>query len=227
MIRPKLLDTFCKAGGCTKGYQQAGFYVVGIDIDPQPNYIGDDFIQMDAIDALKILANDNCLVGQSGQRYHQYDFAAIHASPPCQAYTKSATQWRKSGVEYVDLVDTVRRMLVSTKKPYIIENVPGSPLINPTLLNGAFFGLLVARKRLFETSFPLPFVLLPPDPKPVKMGRPVKDGDVIQPVGNFSGVEYARKQMDIEWMNQSELAQAIPPAYTKWIGLHLIDFLSG
>ena len=101
---------------------------------------------------------------------------------------------------------------------YIIENVPGSPLIDPIFLNGYMFGLLVHRPRYFECNFYVrqPEIIKPP--KPVKMGRPVKEGDIIQPVGHFSNVEYARKQMQIDWMSVKELAQAIPPAYTRYVG---------
>jgi DNA (cytosine-5)-methyltransferase 1 len=207
-----LYDVYCGGGGATRGYQQAGFRVIGIDNKPQPRYCGDGFIQMDAMEFFR-----RYLLGEYEEA------SAFHASPPCQAYSLAGTQWRKSGVEYPDLVAETREALVKTGKPYIIENVPGAPLIDPIVLNGAMFGLLVHRKRLFETNFPLPFVLLPQNKKPVKMGRPVKQGDVIQPVGNFSNVQYAREQMGIDWMTQAELAQAIPPAYTEWIGKRLME----
>jgi DNA (cytosine-5)-methyltransferase 1 len=199
----KLLDLFCKAGGCTRGYQLAGFYVVGVDIEPQPRYVGDEFIQGEAL----------AYVAAHG---HEYDL--IHASPPCEGYSKAALQWRMKGKVYPDLVAETRQALQKTGKPYVIENVPEAPLINPVCLNGAVFGRRVHRPRLFECSFDLPFFLQPIPPKPVKMGRPVKEGDIVQPVGHFSGVAYARKEMECEWMNIEELAHAIPPAYTKWIG---------
>lgn len=204
-----IADLFCKAGGCGKGYADAGFEVVGVDIEPQPHYPF-KFYQMDAIEFI---------------RKHWMEFDAFHASPPCQEYTKSARQWRKEGREYPDLVGITREELVKTGRPYIIENVPGSPLINPITLNGSVFGLLVHRPRLFETNFPIKQPYIPKTKKPVKMGRPVKEGDIIQPVGHFSGVAYARKQMQIDWMNVFELAQAIPPAYTKYIGDVLMGHL--
>lgn len=83
------------------------------------------------------------------------------------------------------------------------------------------FGLRIHRPRLFETSFPLP-LMLEPYQKPVKMGRAVKCGDVVQPVGHFAGVNYVAREMGCEWMGQKELAQAIPPAYTRWIGAYLM-----
>ena len=115
------------------------------------------------------------------------------------------------------MIALVREALVLIGKPWVIENVPGAPLRNPILLNGSVFGIRVHRPRHFETSF---FMLQPDVPKmtPVKMGRPVKEGDIIQPVGHFSGARYAAIEMCLPWMRQKELAQAIPPAYTKYIG---------
>jgi len=202
-----LLDTFCKAGGCTKGYQRAGFYVVGVDIEPQPNYIGDEFYQADALEFIQA---------------HGHEFALIHSSPPCQVYGKTK---HLANDGHPDLISLTREALKVTGKPYIIENVPGAPLINPTVLNGAMFGILVHRVRLFETNPELPFFLLPQLKNPVKMGRPVQDRDVIQPVGHFAGVDYARKEMGIGWMTRDELAQAIPPAYTQYIGRQMREVL--
>ena len=203
----KILDLFCGAGGAGYGYFLADFEVIGIDNKEQKNYPF-KFVLSDAFIYLK-------------DHYNEFD--AIHASPPCQQYTKSAKQWRKLGKKYPDLIEECRSLLTKTNKPFIIENVPNSPLINPVILNGYNFGLLVHRKRLFECNF---FVKQPEILKtktPVKMGRPIRQGDIIQPVGHFSGVEYAKKQMGIEWMNGSELSQAIPPAYTKYIGKFLTE----
>jgi DNA (cytosine-5)-methyltransferase 1 len=209
-MKPRLLDLYCCAGGATCGYQRAGFYVVGVDIAPQPHYIGDEFVQSDALAYL---------------REHGHEFDAIHASPPCQEYTKAAQQWRTFGKEYPDMVGQTREALKAAGKPYVIENVPGAPLVNPVILNGAMFGLLVHRVRLFECSFEVPFFLLPQLKRPVKMGRAVVEGDVIQPVGHFSGADYARRQMGIDWMNKAELAQAIPPVYCEYIGKQLLNVL--
>ena len=204
----RLLDLFCGAGGAAMGYYRAGFDdITGVDIAPQPNYPF-TFVLGDALEYVT---------------EHGAEFDVIHASPPCQAYSMAGQQWRAEGREYPDLVAETRRLLIETGKPYVIENVPGAPLINPTVLNGAMFGLLVERTRLFECSFEMPLVLLPQNKKPVKMGRPIKDGDVIQPVGHFSGIAYAKEQMEIDWMTQGELAQAIPPAYTEFIGRQIID----
>jgi len=198
---PKLLDLFCGAGGAGEGYRQAGFSVTGVDIDPQPKN-PHKFIQWCAFDYLK---------------KHGKEYDVIHASPPCQEYSKASKQWRKAGKKYPDYIARIRRELVRVGKPWIIENVPGSPLINPIFLNGSFFGINIHRPRFFETSFDLEQPIVP-KMKPIKMGRPISDGDILQPVGHFSGVWYAKREMGLEWMGQKELAQAIPPVYTKWIG---------
>lgn len=205
----RCLDLFCGAGGAGEGYSLAGFDVTGIDIVPQPKN-PHKFILSDAI--LYLLEHG-----------HEYDF--IHASPPCQAYTKACKQWRKSGVEYPDLIAETRNALKKVGKPWVIENVPDSPLINPILLNGSVFGINVHRPRLFEASFPLPQPMVK-KMSPVKMGRPIKEGDIVQPVGHFSGVRYAAKEMGLEWMGQKELAQAIPPVYTKWIANEFLRSLT-
>lgn len=219
-----ILDTYCCAGGCSRGYSDAGFEVVGVDIVRQPRYPY-PMVVGDSLFALESLIEGDVIVASDGVAYRLDDFDAIHASPPCQAYSKSTGQWRNSGREYPDLIAPTRELLIKTGKPYVIENVPGAPLRNPTMLNGAMFGMLVHRDRYFETNFDIPFFLTPMGKKPTKMGRPVKDGDVIIPVGHFSSVDYARKQMGIDWMSQYELAQAIPPKYTEYIGKYLIDHL--
>lgn len=198
----KVLDICCKAGGTTKGYRDAGFDVVGVDIEPQPRFPF-EFYQADGLKFLR-------------EHAHEYDLIAV--SPPCQGYSKSTKQWRKAGKEYPDLIDKFRQILIESGKPYVIENVPDAPLINPIFLNGAMFGLRVHRPRYFECSFYVIQPAMPIVPKPVKMGRPVKEGDFIQPVGHFSGADYAREQMGISWMTKAELAEAIPPAYTRYIG---------
>ncbi len=207
----KLLDLFCGAGGAAVGYHRAGFTdIVGVDIEPQPRYPF-YFIQMDALE----------YVSDFG---HLFD--VIHASPPCQAYSMAAQQWRSTGKDYPDLVSDTRDLLLATGKPYIIENVPGAPLKNPTVLNGAFFGMNLRRTRWFETSFDIPFTLIPKEgPSHFRTGRPAKNGDPVVPVGHFSGVERAQRVIGIDWMRQKELAQAIPPVYTEWIGNKLLKIL--
>jgi DNA (cytosine-5)-methyltransferase 1 len=208
-MKPRLLDLFCGAGGAAMGYYRAGFEVVGVDIKPQPHYPF-EFHQADAL------------------IYPLEGFDAYHASPPCQLYSRAGTQWRGQGKEYPDLINDTRTMLIATGKPYVIENVPDAPLINPTKLNGALFGMLVRRVRLFETSFNMPLVICPKEKAAHfrKMGRPVKEGEIITPVGHFSNVPYAKRQMGIDWMTGQELTQAIPPAYTEYIGKYLMEYIS-
>lgn len=137
-MKPRLLDLFCGAGGCSVGYARAGFEVVGIDIAPQPNYPF-AFVQGDALRPPVDLAV----------------FDVIHASPPCQAYTSMSNRWRGAGGladERPDLIDAAREVIRATGKPYVMENVRCSPLNNPIELTGEMFGLLVHRPRLFECS---------------------------------------------------------------------------
>lgn len=204
----RVIDLYCGAGGCSVGYERGGWKIeLGVDDAPQPNYPY-TFLQIDAIEFLASIIKS--------KNYGWFD--VIHASPPCQKYTKAAKQWRKEGRKYPDLVEETRNLLVEIGKPFIIEGVPDTPLIDPLYLNGGLFDLLVHRPRYFEIwPNKIKQPLIPPLPKPAKMGRSVKEGDVIQPVGHFSGVQYARKQMEIDWMTGQELSQAIPPAYTKWI----------
>jgi len=188
------------------GYYRAGFTdITGIDIMPQPRYPF-KFVQADALE----------YVAEHG---HEYD--VIHASPPCQAYSK-AQRIQKN--QHPELIEPTRGLLQRIGKPYIIENVPGAPLINPVYLTGSMFGLLTLKQRLFECSFSVPFMLAPPPSgKQCKMGRKPKPGEYIQVVGHFSDTEYAKKAMDCHWMTRDELAEAIPPAYTKWIGERLLE----
>lgn len=209
--QPILLDLFCKAGGCTKGYQRAGFYVVGVDIEPQPRYIGDEFVQADALEYLASADLSR--------------FAAYHASPPCQGYSVTANMpWVG---DYPKLIEPVRELLQATGKPYVIENVMGAPLINPVMLCGTQFGLRVFRHRLFETSF---FMLgIPHMPHRDRIGVNgfvcvAGHGDSGRgriPADHRNSASWKRG-MGIDWMTMSEMAQAIPPAYTKWIGERLM-----
>lgn len=142
-MKPRLLDLFCGAGGCAKGYQRAGFYVVGVDINPQPRYCGDEFVQGDAL--------EYC-------RQHGHEFDAIHASPPCQAYCSLKSM--PNAKKHPDFVVPTREVLRATGLSYVIENVPGAPLIDPTVLCGTMFGLGTGdaelwRHRLFETNWSL------------------------------------------------------------------------
>jgi DNA (cytosine-5)-methyltransferase 1 len=130
----KLLDLYCGAGGAAMGYHRAGFEVVGVDINPQKHYPF-EFHQGDAIEYLR----------EQGK-----EFDVIHASPPCQRYSKSVKKINRKN--HPDLIFNTRTQLITSCRPYIIENVPGSPLINPIVLCGTMFGLDVKRHRLFESN---------------------------------------------------------------------------
>lgn len=223
MPKPKLLDLFCGAGGASTGYYQAGFDVTGVDINPQPNYPF-EFIQADALTKLA----DPDFMAQ---------FDAVHASPPCQAHsTVSGTARRRHGAVYVDLIPQTRAALIASGCPYVIENVIGAPLINPIMLCGSSFNLNVRRHRIFESSVPIAGVPCDHDWQTPRFrsldGRRVAAGKLAAVVGvhgntNYSG-EFALRceAMGIDWMTNGELTQAIPPAYTRWVGARLLAALA-
>jgi DNA (cytosine-5)-methyltransferase 1 len=212
----RLLDLFCGAGGAAMGYYQAGFdEILGVDIRPQPRYPF-RFIQADALEFL-------ARFGPSS------GWDLIHASPPCQHYSVANNIWKR---DHPDLLDAVREGLQRAGSPYVIENVVGAPLRSPVLVCGVMFGLKVFRHRLFESSE----LLLQPPHMP-HGGRAIgRDGFCcVAGHGDSNGhkgkrkpvppdhrsVAAWRRAMGIDWMTRSELAQAIPPAYTKWIGEQL------
>jgi DNA (cytosine-5)-methyltransferase 1 len=184
------------------GYHRAGFDVVGVDIAPQPRYPF-AFIQGDALNPPVDLRA----------------FDVIHASPPCQAYSIGGSRWPDN--EYMDLLDPTRRILIDSGKPYVIENVDRAPLNTCIVLAGTQFGLKVIRKRAFETSMLL-FA-----PGPVVINGSPRTGEYVTVAGN--GGDGSNKYsvwcdaMQIDWMTKTELRQAIPPAYTEWIGQQLIE----
>lgn len=211
-MTPVLVDAFCGAGGCTKGYQDAGFYVVGVDIEPQPNYCGDEFFQADALEFLRELP-----VGVD----------AVHASPPCQFRT--AYKRRPGHVKDAEnLIPATRQLLQATGVPYVIENVPGArdELREPEQLCGSSFGLDVRRHRLFETSFPLAVPLCDhawQTPRfPAATNRAPNSRRTVE-VGVWRiPLQVQQAAMGIDWMTLAELSQSIPPAYTEHIGEQLL-----
>lgn len=214
--RPLLLDLFCCQGGAAKGYHDAGFDVIGVDIDPQPRYPY-EFVQQDALAFVRAL-----MLGEWVVDWCHLDFAAVHASPPCQAYTKAQ---RLRGRQHADLIAATRDLLVSTGLPYVIENVEEARahLRNPVMLCGSMFGIRVYRHRLFETNFDLRAPWHPPHYlKQVKMGRPPAPDEIHQPVGNFSAVEEGREAMGMPWASRDGLREAIPPIYTQHVGGYLL-----
>lgn len=205
----KLLDLYCCQMVGAYGFEQAGFDVTGVDLFPQPKARG-KFIQSDAIEYLL-------------EHGHKYDY--IHASPPCQDASMASMQFRIAGKVYPKLIEATRGALIAVGKPYDIENVPGSALVNPVLLCGSMFGIPTYRHRLFETNWGLNQPLhLAHVAKSTKMGRAPKDGEFIQYVGHFSGVKYVQEFTGAFWADQYGLAQSIPPQYTKYIGEQFLTF---
>ncbi len=219
--KPRLLDLFCGAGGCSAGYHRAGFDVVGVDINPQPHYPF-EFHQADAM------------------TFPLNGFDVIHASPPCQAYSRSRNMGEQSGKNAPKLIEAVRRRLQLTTMPWIIENVEGAPLNDFPLFGshrimicGAAFGLGTCgfdlmRHRLFESNITL---------KGKKCCH--QRGKTIGVYGNGTNLFHRnkfgrcvknselREAMGIDWMNRKELSQAIPPAYCEFIGKQLIKIMEG
>ena len=220
----RLLDLFCGAGGAATGYARAGFDVVGVDFKPQKRYPY-EFHQSDALAVL-----DTLLAGQTWQGYRLSDFAAIHASPPCQAYSR-ANHIR--GKAYPMLLGATREYLQATGLPWVMENVSGAPMGHFVKLCGTHFGLKVYRHRQFESNI----LLFAPGPcsHPYKLlpGYVCIYGDEVRGTaqgrtGNHyhsMSVEYGRVAMGISWMTQKELSQAIPPAYTEYLGQQLLNIL--
>lgn len=209
MSRPQLLDLYCGQGGAAMGYHKAGFDVVGIDINPQPRYPF-EFIQADALEYL-------------AEHGHRYD--VVHASPPCQSY--SALGALHPHKVYPDLVAATREALEPTGKPYAIENVMPAPLLRDrsVVLCGGMFGLRTYRHRRFESNIDL---AAPTHPKHVirtatKQRRARwNEGwhvSITGDVGTYLGPE----AMGIDWMSGNGLCEAIPPAYTEFIGRQLLE----
>lgn len=217
-MKPRLSDGCCCAGGATKGYQRAGFHVHGIDIDPQPNYCGDEFTQADVVEFI---------------REHGSEFDAWHTSPPCQAYSGMTKCRVGVGETYPRLIDAVRYELQQTGRPWIIENVEGSGLPRQDDLFGSFgvelcgsmFGLPLYRHRLFEASFPIVAPNHPRHLTPASKAGHWQPGTVISVAGHVNNTEAARAAMGINWTTRDELVEAIPPVMTEWLGEQLIQHL--
>jgi DNA (cytosine-5)-methyltransferase 1 len=206
------------------GYHRAGFTVSGVDIKPQPRYPF-TFIQGDALE----------YIAAHGQEYD-----VIHASPPCQAFTQMSAKWRGRGTradEHPDLLTPTLTHLRPLTTPWVVENVPGARrLMRPTvILHGGMFGLGVHRPRLFESSSMFLCAPAPRVPFPIGVYGTKPDGRTTYRYrnnGNYKGksliraaksIEEARAVMGIDWMTWEEIREAIPPAYTEWIGLQLMN----
>lgn len=198
------LDLFCGPGGATRGLQNAGFKVLGVDINRQLRYCGDWFVQADAL-SLPI------------EFLRRFDF--IWASPPCQAYSIASQSRRNEGHEYPDLLAPTRAMLEASGVPWVIENVPGAPMRGDLSICGCQVGLELRRKRWFETSwkhFDLahPCHHMGPVVSVVGHGTP---SWVRQKLGFNPSIKHYRSAMGIDWMNRGELSLSIPPAYSEFI----------
>jgi len=201
-----VLDLFSGAGGAAMGYSRAGFEVVGVDIEPQPHYPF-TFIQADA---MEFLASADLS-----------PFTFIHASPPCQAYS-SITHCQGDPGSHADLLAPARELLERSGSRWVIENVPGAPMRADFKLCGCMFGLSVQRERWFETSWH-GFDLRPPCHHRALAVGVYGYGGPRGSSGRLSGrLASWRQAMGIDWMEAQELTQAIPPAYTEYVGSALL-----
>lgn len=218
MTRPHLLDLYCCAGGAAMGYHRAGFDIVGVDIDPQPNYPF-TFVQADALDYLA---------------EHGSQFDARHASPPCQAYSTITPESARE--RHAMLIEPTRDLLQEIGGPFVIENVEGARkhLRNPVRLCGSAFDLRVRRHRYFETNWPLLGTTCTHDQQGEVVGVYGQHPDRKRhwrPDGTSRGVKATSLEDasdalgGVEWMTWLEMAECIPPAYTEHIGRQLIAHL--
>jgi len=210
----RLLDLYCKAGGASRGYADAGFDVVGIDIKKQKRYPY-EFIQADCLEIIKDLD-------------YLRTFDVITASPPCQTHsrTKHLRDAQGKSTDKVDLIPQTRQALIESGKPYVIENVPGAPLVDPVQFCGSSFGLKVRRHRLFESSIKIVGSICDhkTQGKPVGIYGSMRD-EIPQGGHTAKSIEEARDVMGINWMIWGELVEAIPPRYTYEIGKQLLSVL--
>lgn len=229
--KPRILDLFCCGGGASMGYHRAGFEVIGVDIEPQPDYPF-EFIHADATALRRDLAgcwhedpNLSSLPGRQPRCLGKFD--AIHMSPPCQA-SCALTKGTNKGREHPQLIPTMREWAAGTGLPTVLENVQGSDLRRDLTLCGEMFGLDVIRHRYFEVEG---FVVPQPEHKPHR-GRvrgwrhgTYHDGPYVAVYGDGGGkgsIAEWQQAMGIDWTtDRKTLAEAIPPAYTEYVGTWL------
>ncbi|WP_280186243.1 MULTISPECIES: DNA cytosine methyltransferase [Nocardia] len=214
-MNPRLLDLFCCAGGAGMGYQRAGFEVVGVDIEPQPNYP----CEFHQGDALEFLAE------------HGHKFDAVHASPPCQDHSPLKSRAGLKGTGW--LLDATLDLLAAQPAPWIVENVMGADMRADIVLCGTMFGLRTYRHRQFTLDPRIPWLpAVPWHPNHTvkastkKRRRDFEAGMFISVTGDV-GSWVGPACMGIDWMTGNELSQAIPPAYTEHLGRFLLDYLIG
>lgn len=223
MSKPILLDLFCCEGGAARGYQQAGFHVVGVDMEPRfaKRYAGDEFICANVIDFM-----EQGMPGVSPD--------AIHASPPCQRYSITNAARKK---EYPDLVGSTRDLLQRSGLPYVIENVVGAPLVDPVTLCWSMFReagsvldddgtpLRMERHRLFEASWDLEAPGECCHDRSVQVAgsyggarRDKWEAKHVRKGGYVPSAEVQSRLLEIDWMTQHGMHQSIPPMYSEWVG---------
>lgn len=218
MTRPLLIDLYCGAGGAAKGYHQAGFDVIGVDLYPQPRFPF-QFLQADVLADPRVAA----LIAVAD---------GVHASPTCQAHT--AMKSMHNAKAHLDLIPGTRALLKASGKPWIMENVDGAPLIDPVRLCGSMFDLgadggWLERHRDFEASFPISA------PGPCRHRKPTigiygghvrdrrrRDGSADRGLQDWTQAT-GNAAMGVDWMTLAELSQAIPPAYTRHLGAQLLE----
>lgn len=210
--RPRVLVLFCAAGGDSMGWHRAGFDVTGVDIDPQPRYPF-KFIQADAFDFF-------------AKHGREFDFVA--AGPMCRDHTPLTSVAGFTGTAWQ--LASVQEMLVESGMPYVLENVPASPLKADIVLCGKMFDLRVKRHRKFKSNVPLIAPAHPDScrtvPTATKKRRERWDQGWDLSVTGDIGTYYGPEGMGIGWMNGNELSQAIPPAYTEYIGQQVMAHLA-
>lgn len=214
MGKPLMLDAYCGAGGAAMGYHRAGFRVIGVDHVEQPNYPF-EFVLSDAVEYIRAYGGE---------------YAAVHASPPCQSFSAYRRKGAGVGAGHVNLIPATREKLIRIGRPWVIENVPGAhaELRSPVQMCGSAFNLDIQRHRLFESTFSFSAPpcnhswqtpRFPPATNRTNLRRTVEIGVWRIPLPQ------QQRAMGIRWMTLEELSQAIPPAYTEYIGRQLIDQL--
>lgn len=226
MRKHRILDLFCCEGGAAKGYADAGFEVVGVDLDPRfAKRYPYEFYANDALEFVK---------------YHAHEFDAIHASPPCQAYSVTKNGHSK---KHPMLIEDTRAALIATGLPYIIENVVGAPLNEPLMLCGRMFDLsaidadgtplVMDRHRLFESNVSLDAPEHEPHDRSKQVAgsyggarRDKNEARFVRKGGYVPSKEIQQKLLGIDWMTQHGLYQSLPPVYTEHLGKQLIAYIN-
>ena len=210
VVDMKMLDLFCGAGGASVGYARAGFEVIGLDIKHGKRYPY-KYLRQSIEEVTLEMLND-------------FDF--VHASPPCQTFsiTQNLRNAQGKSTSKEDWLPYTRDLLKRWGGIYVIENVPGAPLINPIQLCGSAFGLKVRRHRLFESNV----TLTGSGCNHKEQGRPVGIyGSMRDEIPNggktATSMEEANAAMGIDWMIWTELVESIPPIYTDFIGTQIIN----